>query len=519
MRVEDAFKATAPGADDYIRSERRPSPQEVAARIKQLALMSVIEYEHVREAEAKSLGLRAAVLDKEVEALRPRRQAADDGDEGLASAPVEEVEPWPDPVNGLALAEDLRAALMAHVVFPSQADADAATLWVLGTYLMGVWRLWPKLLIGSPEKRCGKSTLLEVVEAHVCRGLLCANITPAALFRTIEKWRPTLLIDEADRFLRANEEANGIINAGHTRRTARVLRVVEVNGEHEPQTFSVWGAQAIAGIGGQADTLEDRSVRISLKRALPSERIAALPALYFEQRGDIRRKLTRWAADAARRIEADTTVPPCCGNARARDNWAPLFRIANALGGDWPDRVANAYAVKEAANQAQEDSVGVMLLRDIWEMFEQQGKDRLQSSDIVAALMDMEDRPWPEWKAGKPITANGVSRLLKPFGVKPKKHRFGAKALMGYTRSDMGDASARYLAAPTQTGTPEQSNEINDLRRSQTGTRTPNVPVCSEAKPLKTNTCSGVPVCGPPLSGDGADEGVSGTAWDPDMWR
>ncbi|MBK0399507.1 DUF3631 domain-containing protein [Limibaculum sp. M0105] len=407
---------------------------------------------------------------------------------------VETPDPWPSAVSGLELAEDVRAAFLAHVVFPSDADADAATLWAFGTYFMGIWRLWPKLLVQSPEKQCGKSTLLEEIEAHVWRGYITANITAAALFRIIEQWEPTLLIDEADRFLRNNEEANGILNAGHTRRHARVIRTVEVKGNHVPRAFSVWGAQVIATIGSQMDTLEDRSIRIGLRRRLSSEKVAKRPTDYFERRLIVRRKLARWADDNRIRIGALDMEAPDCGNHRAQDNWTPLFRIAAVLGGPWPERVSRAYLLKEASDGERDEPAGVMLLRDIMGLFEERGTDRLQSADIVSALVEMEDRPWPEWKQGKPLTANSVSRLLKRYGIRPRKIRFGAMSLNGYERGAIEAAFVRYCPQTSpQTGTPEQSNENNGLGAIQTGTESENVPDWNGAKPLKTNNCSGVP--------------------------
>jgi hypothetical protein len=64
------------------------------------------------------------------------------------------------------------------------------------------------------------------------RLLLTSNTTPAALFRAIEKFRPTLVIDEADSFFGENEELRGLINSGPTRETAYTLRVV--GEDHEP---------------------------------------------------------------------------------------------------------------------------------------------------------------------------------------------------------------------------------------------------------------------------------------------
>src|SRR5271169_6937669 len=59
----------------------------------------------------------------------------------------------------------------------------------------------PRLAITSPEKRCGKTTLLHLLRALVARPLPTANMTTATLFRAIQAAQPTLLIDEADTFI------------------------------------------------------------------------------------------------------------------------------------------------------------------------------------------------------------------------------------------------------------------------------------------------------------------------------
>ena len=74
-------------------------------------------------------------------------------------------------------------------------------------------------------KRCGKTTLLDVLGRLVRRPLPTANVTSSAVFRVVEAYRPTLLVDEADTFLRDNDELRGIINSGH-RHGGCVLRTV-----------------------------------------------------------------------------------------------------------------------------------------------------------------------------------------------------------------------------------------------------------------------------------------------------
>ena len=82
-----------------------------------------------------------------------------------------------------------------------------------------------------------------------------SNMTAATLFRIIEQHQPTVLLDEADAYLRNNEEARSIVNAGH-KKDGAVFRCV--GDDHEPRAFNVFSPMVIAGIGNQRDTIEDR---------------------------------------------------------------------------------------------------------------------------------------------------------------------------------------------------------------------------------------------------------------------
>ena len=59
--------------------------------------------------------------------------------------------------------------------------------------------------------------------------------------------------------------------------------------------------------------------------------------------------------------------------------------------------------------------------------------------------MAIEGRPWAEWKAGKPLSANGLARLLAPFGIAPATIRTATGTPKGYQLTQFEDAFARYL--------------------------------------------------------------------------
>lgn len=428
---------------------------DATAEVKRLAKLDSSAYESARKDAAARLNWRTSVLDTEVQKARPgavREHQA----EGADSIGTETLTPWPDSVDGASLAESVRDRLRAHVVFGSSGDADAATLWIFGSYLMDTWRLWPRLMVTSPTKACGKSTLLEVLDALVLRGFIASNASPAAIFRAIEAWQPTLLLDEADTWMSQNEELAGVLNSGHTRRTARVIRVTEIRGVHLPVAFSTWCAMAIAGIGGQRDTLMSRSIVIGLRRRLPHEPVDRLPIDLHALLLRIRRQIARWAEDNAGRIAEMQSEPPGCGDDRRQDNWTPLHRIASALGGVWPERLARAYAAQAQAQDEDAEPAGVMMLDDLAEIFASRREDRIASSELVGDLILLEERPWAEWRHGKPITTQSVAKLLKPFGVKPRVLKLNRSPTRGYFRSEVEAAAVRYTLQTRNPVTSEQ---------------------------------------------------------------
>lgn len=359
-------------------------------------------------------------------------------------------EPWPEAVHGAELLDAIAQVCACYVVLPDGA-AVAAALWTLHTYLIDVLHVSPILALTSPQKRCGKSTLLDVLRALVRRALGASNISAAAVFRVVETMAPTLLIDEADTFLAEREELRGILNAGHTRSTAQVVRTV--GDGHEPRAFRTFCPKAIAAIGELPGTIEDRSIIIRMHRRAPDEHVARLRRDRIESELEpLRRRAARWAADNASTVrEADPKVPSeLDNNDRAADNWRPLLAIADLAGGDWPTRAQKAAKLLSGAGATEDSDIRVQLLADVRDIF---GADEHVSTEtLLSKLIAMPERPWSEWRHGKYLTPRGLSRLLKPFDIASKTVRLGAsETAKGYARADFAHAFAHYLAAENVT--------------------------------------------------------------------
>ena len=161
--------------------------------IDELAQLSDLEYECIRKKEAKRMCIRVGTLDEEVKKLQVAPK--------IDCSTVIEVEPWPEAVNGVELSNHIHDNLTAHIILPPGA-AVAITLWIILTYCFDAFLILPILMLLSPEKRCGKTTLLLLLNGLVNNGRLSSNISPAAVYRIVEKFKPTLLTDEADTFFK-----------------------------------------------------------------------------------------------------------------------------------------------------------------------------------------------------------------------------------------------------------------------------------------------------------------------------
>jgi putative DNA primase/helicase len=473
----------------------RDSDTEIA----RLAGLARIQYARERKAAAKSLGVGVSELDA---AIREERKESTRGQGKPLSLP--EPEPWAEPVAGQELLSDLIAGLRRYMVMDEN-ETTATALWIVHCHALEAFNVSPRLAITSPEKGCGKTTLLDILGVMVPRPLSTANTGVAPVFRAIEMAQPTLLIDEADTFVRENNELRGILNSGH-RKGGHVLRTV--GEDHEPRMFSTWSPLAIAMIGRLPDTLEHRSISVRLRRRRPGETVTLFRIDRTDELERLARMAARWAIDNVGALSAADPVIPSILNNRAQDNCGPLLAISDQIGGEWPNIVRRAAEDMAATASGNDQSVGVMLLTDICDIFRIKGTDRLSSEDLLASLISRDDRPWPECKNGKPMTKAGLAHRLNKFGIIPENIRFaGTGVLKGYHLHRFEDAFSRYL--PAQTATPVQPNNDGGFSQNQTATHESPVALSNCEKPLQHSDCSDVALCETPVRENNVKDGAN----------
>ncbi|MEI6219522.1 MAG: hypothetical protein WCP86_11535 [bacterium] len=233
-------------------------PDAIASALREIAIQvdngdrvgkALTREESIRKLTAIGIKSAAKVVDA---ALHPADRTRNGDNEQGSAMSFHNPEHWPDEVAGASLLTEISHVIRRFVVL-QQESIDAICLWIVFAHAHEAAHISPILCLTSPTKRCGKTTLLHLVGGLVPRPLFAANITPAAIYRTIERHVPSLLVDEADTFIRGNEELRGILNSGHLRSAAVVIRTA--GGDFEPRTYRTWCPKVVALIGRLADTI------------------------------------------------------------------------------------------------------------------------------------------------------------------------------------------------------------------------------------------------------------------------
>jgi hypothetical protein len=388
------------------------------------------------------------------------------------------VEPWPDVVNGKELLDELVVVVKQFVVLPRWA-AEALALWILHTFAYELRDVSAYLGVESPEKRCGKTTLLTVLGELVNRPVVASNISSPAFFRVIQQTKPTLLIDEADTFLQGNDELRGILNSGYTRKTAFVWRVSQEGGGQRTEVggqrsegggqrsegggqregggqgrkggasqyevkavkFSCWCPKVMAAIGRLPETLADRCIVIRMQRKLGDEKCDSTRNLDARA---MTRRCVRFVRDNAGTISgAEPNIPESL-NDRAADIWAPLFALADLAGEDWPKK-ARAAAISLSMGAQESSAIGALLF-DLFAVFSMSKQKRLFTRTLVYGLNTLfTERPWMEGLKKGEATERWLSFQLRPYGIKPKTMRIKNKRAKGYLFEEFRDIFKRYI--------------------------------------------------------------------------
>jgi hypothetical protein len=333
---------------------------------------------------------------------------------------------------------DLMAFIRRYVVMTRE-QLLVTALWIIHTHCMESVEQTPYLAVTSPEKRCGKSRLLETIEM-----LLPSE---AVVYRKVHNDVPTMLLDEVDAIFNPRnadryEGLRALLNNGH-RRGAKVPRCIGVT--NKIAEFNTFCAKVLAGIGTLPDTVADRSIPIRLERKTQQDTAAQFKRREVQPDAEaLRKRVERWTKKNKAALAKARPDMPTELNDRMQEGCEILVAIADVLGcgGDARRALVTLFQGERLDDQ---ESMRMRLLRDTRAIYEQLQLPRISTARLLAELRSIEDAPWDHYY-NRGLEARDLSSLLRHYGIAPTtvRTKSGAPA-KGYKRDDFQDAWTRYL--------------------------------------------------------------------------
>ena len=366
--------------------------------------------------------------------------------------------PLPPDLTGAEVLDAVEKFIRRYVVLPSAEALWAVVLFVAHTHAIEAADTVPYLHITSPEKRAGKSVLMDVVAPLVAHPLYAVSASAAAIYRGIvdDGVRRTLILDEVDTVFsqkgsEAAEAIRQVLNAG-TRRGATVIRNNGNTGRNEE--FDPFGPKILGGIAAVPETLEDRCIRISMERAAP-ERVAQLQRARFRtlqvEGQPLHAQLASWGSESLEELSEIRPVHVPGLSSRAMDGWEPLLAIGEAIGGKWGERARSAATAlsTEAADETSQDSMYRRLLVACREVIG--GEEFIGSEELVDRLRAHDDE-W-RWLNSTGLTVHRLGRMLGRYRIKSvRAFASGGQRIRGYQRDGIKRACEVWIGADTDAG-------------------------------------------------------------------
>lgn len=360
----------------------------------------------------------------------------------------------PIPASGFEIYSDIYSFVREYLILKED-EYHILTLWIMSSWLVDDFSTVPYLLFLAP-KETGKTKALDVLSLLSYRATKSISVTCASLFRSIELWHITLLIDESENQLNIHTETGqalyGCLNGGYKRGSFAMRTEGDAN-NRLPQNYDVFGFKAIGTTKITHPTLESRSIVFNMTKGIPDK------ILFDETKASIiRSKLLYWRYSTLHRLPL---IVPESKSGRIIEMFISLFTTAQVMkcteGVKTIIKYDNLVALlnkkikelesyRRAEEQTSEEARVIEAIQEIIETKEinEPNSDFIYSKELALKL-NWIDEYTDKKESGKAYIK--LSNLLKAMGIDTahKKHGNGIEFLKDDVRGRIEEMVKRYL--------------------------------------------------------------------------
>jgi len=360
------------------------------------------------------------------------------------------VVPWLDALDVVAVFVAARGVLARYLAEPAT-TLDALVLWVLHAWFVRAcsdarapFEISPRLVLAANDARADHARALRLIGWLTPSPLIVARTVASHAVRAVAMEQPTLLIDDVAGGMLYRRDMRTLIAAGAQRDGLFLGAATKRNRSGRMACFA---PTAIATAAALPDDLRVRAIVVAMTPQLAARARAAL--------GDVpddvlvlRAQMQAFAAATPIDLAASEALMPRAFSTAARENWAPLVAIAQAIGASCARRAVAAAQTLQAGEPAPASNLALLAdIRALVPMGEAQG---FATAHMIERLTADLERPWATIRRGRKLDARELADRLRLFGVRPATLRLGDDAFArGYRAADLRDAFDRYLTGVT----------------------------------------------------------------------
>jgi len=248
--------------------------------------------------------------------------------EGVEYVPLSRL-PWPTAhlpkeENPEQLFNEIRSFFADHLDVSNELLYDVYACFVLASWRPEDWKVVSYLFFMGPLSS-GKTRALECFHRLCYRSIMAASMSASSLFRALEAWHPTLLLDETEIYNRESMiEVLALLNSGY-RRGQYAIRVEKIEqGNPQIAMFDTFGFKVLAGTQELAATLQSRCIITAMTKAVKPIRLF----IDEEKAQEIRDKLLMYRFKNLGKTPEKTEIDDQIQNARIIELFISLLQVA-----------------------------------------------------------------------------------------------------------------------------------------------------------------------------------------------
>jgi len=304
--------------------------------------------------------------------------------------------------------------LKSSIYFEDKLQYNIFALWIMASWIPETFESVPYLMFIAP-KDSGKTRGLDIIGEIGYRVIPAVSFSGSSVFRSVDMWNCTLLVDEAEYQLNPKSEKGqdlyGILNGGY-KRGMYAIRTETMGDTFVPTIFDIFGFKAIAATRPFNPTLESRSIIFHMEQ----HEIKNL-VLPKEESEEIRNRLLFFRFNQLNKIIR--VFPKQLKKGRIIEIYHPIYTLASLVDESLISKL-DKYIEQTYQQTKSEDKVSLPeadIIRGLNDKF-----DDINNVDMkvyVKDLVDFVKYDFPD------SSSQQVGYLLKAMGFSRDKDRRG----------------------------------------------------------------------------------------------